>query len=169
MKIALYMAISIDGLVAKSDGDSDWVSPIDSDNFDRKIQEFGCIIVGRKTFDQYQGELYPVTEVTNIVLTSNANAAPDSQNVYYVQTPQAAIKQAEMESHRQALLIGGGTVNGSFLKEHLIDEVYISLHPLILGKGIKLFENFEKQVELELLEQQTLGKDVLQLHYRVIK
>ena len=48
------MAISVDGYVAKKDGDSDWVSPVDSVNFEQKIKETGCLIVGRRTFDQYQ-------------------------------------------------------------------------------------------------------------------
>lgn len=65
------MATSIDGYIAKKNGDSDWVSEVDAANFEQKIKEMGCIIVGRKTFDQYQGDLYPVPDVTNIVLSSN--------------------------------------------------------------------------------------------------
>ena len=163
------MAISIDGFVAKKDGNSDWVSPVDSANFEQKIKEKGCIIVGRKTFDQYQGDLYPVKGVTNILVTSNSSLKSEQDNVVYAQTPREAIKLAQGRGHNEALLIGGGTTNGLFLKEGLIDEVFLSVHPLILGSGIKLFEGVETDIKLEFLDQGGLGEGLIQLHYQVIK
>lgn len=168
MKITLYMAISIDGFIAKKDGDSDWVSPVDSANFEQKIKEKGCIIVGRRTFDQYQGDLYPVKNVTNIVVTSNSSLKSEG-NVVYVQTPSEAIKVAEERGHKEALLIGGGTTNGLFFKAGLIDEIFLSVHPLVLGSGIKLFENAETNIKLEFLDQKEFGEGLTQLHYRVIR
>jgi len=169
MKVTLYMAISIDGFIAKKDGDSDWVSPVDSANFEQKIKEKGCIIVGRRTFDQYRGDLYPVKNVLNIVLTSSSSQKSGEDNVAYAQSPSEAVKIAQEKGHEQALLIGGGTTNGLFLKEYIIDEVFLSVHPLILGDGIKLFEKVETDIKLELLDQKELGEGLMQLHYRVIK
>lgn len=163
------MAISIDGFVAKKDGDSDWVSPVDSANFEQKIKEKGCIIVGRRTFDQYQGDLYPVKNVTNIVLTSDSSLKSEKDNVVYTQSPKEAVKAVQEKGHDNALLIGGGTTNGLFLKEGLIDEVFLSVHPLILGSGIKLFESVETDIKLKFLDQKELGEGLIQLHYQVVK
>lgn len=71
MKITLYMATTIDGFIAKNDGDSDWVSPIDTDNFMAEINKRGCIIVGRTTYDQFLNDLYPIEGVINVVVTSH--------------------------------------------------------------------------------------------------
>ena len=71
------MAISADGFIAKKDGNSDWVSPVDTLNFERAIKENRCIIVGRKTFEQYKEELYPIEGVTNIVVTQNNSLKSD--------------------------------------------------------------------------------------------
>lgn len=169
MKVTLYMAISIDGFIAKRDGDSDWVSPVDSANFEQKIKEKGCVIVGRRTFDQYQGELYPVKDVTNIVLTSGPSPKAEIDNVIYAQSPSDAIKLAQTKGHDKALLIGGGITNGLFLKEGLVDEVFLSVHPLILGNGIKLFEDIETDIKLKFLDQKELGEGLTQLHYQVVK
>jgi len=169
MKVTLYMAVSIDGFIAKKDGDSDWVSPVDSTNFEQKIKEKGCIFVGRRTFDQYQGDLYPVKGVTNIVLTSDLSLKSENDDVIYAQSPSDAIKQAQEKGHDRALLIGGGTTNGLFLKEGLIDEVFLSVHPLILGNGIKLFEGIETDLKLRFIDQKELGEGLAQLHYRVVK
>lgn len=169
MKITLYMAISIDGFVAKKDGNSDWVSPVDSANFEQKIKEKGCIIVGRRTFDQYQGDLYPVKSVTNIVLTSDSSLKSEEDNVIYARSPSDAVKLAQKKGHDKALLIGGGITNGLFLREGLIDEVFLSVHPLILGDGIKLFEGVETDIKLEFVDQKELGEGLVQIYYQVIK
>lgn len=169
MKITLYMAISIDGFIAKKDGNSDWVSPLDSVNFQQKIEEKGCLIVGRKTFDQYIGDLYPVKNITNIVVTSNSSLKSKENNVFYVHTPIEAIQTGEKNGHKEALLIGGGTTNGLFLKSGLIDDIFLSVHPLILGSGIKLFENIETNIKLKLIDQRELGEGLIQLHYQVTK
>lgn len=56
-----------------------------------------------------------------------------------------------------------------FLQENLIDEIYLSLHPLSLGEGIKLFEKTEKDISLEFIEQKEMGKGLVSLHYKVVK
>ena len=55
----------------------------------------------------------------------------------------------------------------AFLKDGLIDEIYLSVHPLVLGKGIKIFEGGEVKVNLKLLGIKELKEDLVQLHYKV--
>ncbi len=169
MKTILYIATSIDGFVAKKDGDSDWVSEADTVNFERKIKEIGCVVVGRRTFDQYRGEIYPVIGVDNIVLTSKSSLGADEENVVYVKSSSEAIRVAEVRGHHRVLIVGGGTTNGLFLKEGLIDEIFLSVHPLILGSGIKLFEGVEADIKLELIDHKKYEGGLVQLHYQVIK
>jgi dihydrofolate reductase len=166
MKVTLYMAISIDGFIAKKDGDSEWVSPVDSENFEAKIKEKGCIVLGRRTFDQYRRELYPVKGVTNIVLSSKA---PDEkvEGTIFATSPREALRVAEEKGHSEVLLIGGGRTNGALLNENLIDELILSVHPLVLGEGIKLFEGSEENLDLELLHKQRLSEGLIQLYYEV--
>jgi len=167
MKVILYMAISIDGYIAKKDGDSDWVSEIDSKIFEKKIEEAGCIVVGRKTFDQFYDDLYPVEGLTNIVLTNDATRQDKNENVIFIPSPKEALQIAEQKGHNKVLLIGGGHVNGAFIQDNLIDEVFLSVHPLILGEGIKIFENFRKQVDLEFIGSKEMEEGLFQLHYKI--
>ncbi|MDP4010901.1 MAG: dihydrofolate reductase family protein [Candidatus Roizmanbacteria bacterium] len=170
MKITLYMAITADGFIAKKDGNSDWVSPVDTINFENAIEDHKCIIVGRKTFDQFQGDLYPVKGVTNIVMTSDQNIKSDIENVHYFSKPINQIGTfIAQKSHDQALLIGGGTTNASFLRAGLIEEIILSVHPLVFVDGIKLFEGTSMDINLELLSSKTLGEGLIQLKYSVKK
>ncbi len=169
MKVILYMATSIDGYIAKKNGDSDWVSEEDSENFMKSIEDAGCIVVGRKTFEQFYNDLYPVEGVTNIVLTNDETKEDKNKNVIFVPSPQKALQVAEERGHVKVLLIGGGHVNGAFIEENLIDEVLLSVHPMFFGEGIKIFEHFEKQVDLEFVSSTEMGEGLIQLHYKVQK
>jgi dihydrofolate reductase len=77
-----------------------------------------------------------------------------------------AIKQ---KGHDKALLIGGGTTNASFLNANAIDEMILSVHPLILGNGIKLFESKEVEIKLSLISEVKLEEDLIQERYKLLK
>jgi len=166
MEITLYMATSIDGFIATKDGDSDWVSDADVAIFDQHIQEKGCIILGRNTFEQYISDLYPVKGVTNIVL-STTSPTYTFDNVFVAQNPAEAVALAKEKGHTEALLIGGGKTNAAFLQAGLIDNVILSIHPLILQDGIRLFEGAEHAVTLESTGIKELGEGLVHVYYDV--
>lgn len=167
MKITLYMATTIDGFIAKSDGNSDWVSPIDTENFEAAIHEHGNIIVGSRTFKQYLNDLYPVEGVNNIVVTSSSDSIEESANVFAV-TPDVSkvIELLKSKDQEKALLIGGGKTNGLFLRARLIDEIRVVVHPLVFGNGIKLFENVEIEDSFDFVSSKELAEGLVQLKYK---
>lgn len=166
MKTTLHLALSADGFIAKPDGDSDWVSPIDSELFESRVKDAGCIIVGRKTFEQYKGELYPVEGVVNIVVTSDVDYKRD--DVMVASSPVVAVALAEEKGCTKILLAGGGRTSAAFLQAGLIDEIFFSVHPLILGQGIKPFEGKTFEKNLKLLDSRDLGEGLVELCYEVI-
>ncbi len=168
MKITLYMATTIDGYIAKTDGDSDWVSPVDTKNFAAAIEEHGNIILGSRTYKQYFGDLYPVEGVNNIVVSSDPNAVVKSDNIFVVPpNPKEIVSFLESKNQDKALLIGGGRTNGLFLQADLINEIRLVVHPLTFGRGIKLFEGVELHKNLELIESKELEEGLVQLKYAV--
>jgi dihydrofolate reductase len=162
------MATSIDSFIAKTDGDSEWVSEIDIPIFDKNIKEFGCIAMGGNTFRQFRGKYFPKKEALNIVITTKDLGTPED-GVVFAKSPSEALKIAEERGFERLLLIGGGIINGSFLKENLIDEIYLDVHPFVLGKGIKLFENFENRVNVEMISEEKLDNNQILLHYKIMK
>jgi len=169
MKVVLYMAVSIDGFIAKKDGDSDWVSETDTINFEKKVAETGCIVVGNRTFKQYKDELYPIENATNIILTSHKALKSENRDVVYAHSPADALEVASGRGQDKILLVGGGITNGLFLKDKLIDELILTVHPLLLGNGIRLFENPDCNINLQLLTQNKLAKNLIQIHYKIIR
>jgi dihydrofolate reductase len=68
----------------------------------------------------------------------------------------------------EVVIGGGSTLNAGFLEEHLIDEIYLDVEPLIFGKGIELFKDTDTETKLELLETASVSRNVIRLHYRVV-
>ncbi len=169
MQIALYVAISIDGYIAKLDKDSEWVSPVCGESFTRTINEYGCIIMGSHTFDQYRDEMYPVKGILNIVISKDGSRSSTDNDLVFVTSPESALAVSTEHGYVKALLIGGGTINASFLRDNLIDDVIVDIHPLILGQGIKVFENIEKMVRLSSANITPMAEDLVQVRYKVIK
>ena len=168
VKVILYLAISADGFIATLEGNSDWVSETDAQIFEEKAKKIGCIVVGRRTFEQFYQDIFPLEGVVNIVLSRRSSPKTKDHNVIFVSSPLKALSVAEKKGFEQILLVGGGHANAAFLQEGLIDEIFLSVHPLILGEGIKLFEDFEKLVKLKLLGSKKIA-DLVQLHYRIVK
>jgi len=169
MKVILYSAISIDGFIATNDGNSDWVSEADLPSFKAEIQKAGCIVIGRRTFQQFTGQIYPVKNVLNIVMTRSQEKQQDYDNVIFTSnTPRQVIDIAKSKGYKSVLLVGGGHLNGSFLKEGLIDEIIVDIHPLILGEGIKIFEGVEGFHNFKKISLQALDQSLLLVKYKLL-
>ncbi len=168
MKVTLYNAISADGFIATADGDSNWVSSADETYFEREMKQAGCIVVGRKTFEQFKGDLYPVDGITNFVITGNSGKEETTGNLIITkQRPKDILDAAAKIGHDSVLLVGGGITNTSFLQDRLIDEVILSVHALLLGDGISLFEGANRRVNLSKLNVTELADGLVQIRYRV--
>lgn len=169
MKTTVYCATSIDGFIATKDGDSDWVSRADTPYFEAEIKNAACIVIGGKTFRQFEGDLFPVKDIVNIVLTSDTGlAAKYPGSVFTATSPKEIIKLAKEKGYENILLVGGGNMNGAFLREGLIDEVIVDIHPLILGDGIKLFENAGVKANFEKISEQVLEDGLVLVKYKKI-
>lgn len=170
MKLTLYNAVSLDGFIARKNGDSDWVSEVDTPNFEQQIQKAGAIIVGSNTYDQYYEDIYPVDGILNLVMTRNLNARTNHENViFFVKDPKEALTFLQQKGYSEVVLVGGGRLNDSFMQAGLIDEMILTIHPLILGDGIKLFEGVKINYELSLLNKEDLAEGLVRVTYKINK
>ncbi|HUN08559.1 MAG TPA: dihydrofolate reductase family protein [Aggregatilineales bacterium] len=133
---------------------------------------FGAIVTGRRDFDVSRawGGKSPM-EVPMFIVTHH----PPAEWVYagspfnFVTTGvEAALEQAQQAAGERDVLIGGTRIVQQLLKARLLDEIHIELAPLLLGSGIRLFDQLPDLIELEpILVVDT--PSVTHLKYRVIK
>ena len=67
------------------------------------------------------------------------------------------------------MIAGGGELNGSFLRAGLVDEVVVSVIPKVIGKGVRVFEKFEDEVDLKLIESEVVEDKFVKMRYKVAK
>jgi len=169
MKLTVYMAISIDGLITCGDNDSDWVSDNDWEQFYSYIKANDAVIMGRKTMEQF-GEDFPIEGPLNIVLTNNTDLHKESDNLIILSaSPQEIIDLAVKKGLNNLLLIGGSETNKQFIEAGLVDEIVLSVHPLVIGRGLHLFGSDPLDVNLELVSTKAINNELVQIVYEVRK
>jgi len=169
MKVILYMAVSANGYIAGENDNVEWVSEDSWNSYLKKVKEIGCVIIGRKTYDLMPNDEF-VEGVRYIVLTRSAEIlSKKTSNIEFSnKEPGELLESLQKEGIKEVCICGGGEINTAFMKESLIDEMYLDVEPIVLGKGIQLFVgDFEANVEL--IDMKKLSPNEVQLHYRVKK
>ena len=161
--------MTLDGYIAKSDGDSDWVSDEDGQLFNELVRKTGCVIVGRKTYEQYKGEVFPVEGATTFVWTRHPETGEKEKGVESIAgKPEEVGKALEAKGFSTAVLAGGGITNNAFVSSGMVDEIVVTIYPMTFGEGIKLLSK-ECNLNLELVDSQTIGGGVIRQRYKVKK
>jgi dihydrofolate reductase len=147
------------------------VSEKDSQLFWELIKKVGCVVVGRTTYDQYKGNVFPVPGAMTFVWTS----APDTLAVVEGVQPIAAdtahelLLKLETKGFSEVVLAGGSKTNSAFVSEKLVDEVVANVYPVIFGRGIPLVAGNTCELALTLVENTTLDDGICRHHYMVNK
>jgi len=167
-KVILYMAISLNGIIAKSDDDTSWISKEEWDSYSLAVRTTGNLIVGHRTYGilTKQPEFSEFKDV-KLVVVAQENFQTLTQNHLVAHSPREALKL--LSDFEEVVVAGGGALNASFLDENLVDEIYIDIEPIILGKGIPLFRGKDFERNLKLLGEKKITDNEIQLHYEVLK
>jgi dihydrofolate reductase len=171
--IALYIAISLDGYIARKDGSVDWLSTVETGKTDYGYADFyqsiDALVMGRKTYQTSialsSGEwAYPGKPC--YVFTHQPQPFEQSDVFFTTAAPDRFIQEMETQGLQRVWLVGGAELTASFLKLQLIDEFILSIVPLILGEGIPLFTPPSSEVSLTLTESQQYPSGLVQLKYK---
>jgi len=173
-KITLYIATSVDGYVADTDGGVDWLEEFDdgSGNADDSFAEFfesvDCLVVGATTYEQVLtlGE-WPYGDRPTYVLTHrDLPLATDA--VELVERPVADLSTELRRQYDHVWVVGGAAIARAFLNEREIDDLRLSLVPVLLGGGIPLFDDNGVEQWLRLLDTTVGDAGVVEHHYEIV-
>ncbi|WP_406661941.1 dihydrofolate reductase family protein [Methanolobus sp. ZRKC3] len=167
--VILYIAMSLDGYIARKNGDIDWLDGDGSEpnpdfGYDEFYGSIDTVIMGRKTYDQVLtfGE-YPYKGTRGYVYTSEKRA--NNEDVIFTnENAEDLIGKLRNEEGKDIWLIGGAGIIDDFIKKDLIDEYFVTVLPCILGEGISLFKDRNPEIKLKLLKNKTVN-GMAMLHY----
>lgn len=172
--IALYIATSLDGFIATSEGGIDWLSAIETPEEDYGYKAFydsvDAIVMGRRTYDQVLGfGDWPYPGKSSYIMTHQPLTADWPEVKATAQSPSELVAILQSEGYRRVWLVGGAALATAFRAEGLIGEYILSVIPILLGEGISLFGSPGPRTELQLHSAETFGSGVVQLTYRAAK
>lgn len=172
-KISLFIAISLDGYIAKLNNDLSFLKIVEKEGEDYGYAKFtsaiDTLIVGRKTYDYVLKEIgsshYDNGERDIYVITRTPK--PNKGRVtFYTGDIAELVKKLKSENGKDIYCDGGAEVINELLKLDLIDEYIISIIPILLGNGTRLFKDGRPEQLLELISSKSFDTGLMQLHYK---
>jgi len=169
-KLILYIAMSLDGFIAKSDGDISFLSAVVQEGEDYGYSEFinsvDTVILGRKTLDKIHSMGIELPYGSRKVYVLTRTPRPDSVTVrFYTGNLSELVSTLKSKEGKHIYCDGGAETIHQLLQEDLIDELIISVIPVILGEGIRLFKGDLQEKKLHLANSKSFEKGLIQLHY----
>jgi dihydrofolate reductase len=168
----VFIAASLDGFIARADGALDWLSVVERAGQDYGYRVFfdevDALVMGRRTYDTVLGfDAWPYQGKRCIVLTHAPPAAPRADEEFHGGALAPLLERLVRQGVRR-VYVDGGVVIRQFLAERLIDDLTVSVIPVLLGGGIRLFEG-EGAAErgLRLIEARPFESGLVQLRYEV--
>ncbi|WP_088071904.1 dihydrofolate reductase family protein [Gottfriedia luciferensis] len=168
--IILYIATSLDGFIARENGEIDWLfDPSEMDyGYNEFIQKIDTVLMGRKTYDKVLtfGE-YPYKDKKSYVFTTKQKE--NDVNVEFISTDiMPFIENLKKVDGKDIWLVGGAELTKFFLKNRLIDELILFVQPTIIGSGIPLFQDIEKDQQLTLQAHKIYENGMVEVRYEWI-
>ncbi len=145
-KVILYIATSLDGYIAKPNDDLSFLSIVEQEGQDYGYADFvktvDTVIVGRKTYDKVisMGFDFPHADKDAYIITRTPRPTVGSVK-FYSGDLKTLVGKLKTESGKNIYCDGGAEMVNELLKDNLIDEFIISVIPILVGNGTKLFKD----------------------------
>ncbi|MFB9200090.1 dihydrofolate reductase family protein [Nonomuraea spiralis] len=173
-KITAGLFISLDGVVEAPDA---WHFPYFNDEMGQSVGEqmeaADAMLLGRHTYEEFAAhwphqdpEKEPLADAMNLAtkyVVSTTLTAPAWQNTELVTL--AGLAELKQRPGRNISVVGSGTLVVSLLREGLLDELNLLVHPIVVGSGKRLFDDVGTQIPLTLTTSTTFSTGVLNLIY----
>jgi dihydrofolate reductase len=171
VRAAVFLGLSVDGRIARPDGDLEWLTSrgaaAGDAGFTPFINSVDAVVMGRKTYEVIAGEdSWPYLDRPIHVLSTRLAEDVDSRITVH-RSPEAAVDALERNGHRRAYVDGGQTVRW-FLAAGLVDELTLSFVPVLIGDGPSWFGPLPGDVPLEHVRTAVLDGGMVQTTYRIV-
>jgi len=183
MKCSVYIATSVDGFIAKPDGNVDWLHTAGDLEADMGDEDMGfrafmnsvdCMIMGRKSMEMISNlnltpEQWFYGDMRIVVLSNTVERAPNNLKgkvEMYSGDLTSLVASLEKEGFKHTYIDGGKTIQ-SFINLQLVDEITLTRIPLLLGEGVPLFGKTLKEIKLEKAKAKAFANDFVQVKYLV--
>jgi dihydrofolate reductase len=164
--------MSLDGFIATKDDGLDWLSIVEKEGEDYGYtathQNTDTYIVGRKTYEtvlKLTGGSFPQAQMYKCYIMTRQNRADENGVTFYNGDIETLINELKSQEGKNIYCDGGGQIVQLLMQKDLIDEYIISIIPIILGDGKRLFLGETPQISIRLLSSKQFETGLMQLKY----
>ena len=174
MKVIVDVVVSLNGFIARDNGDEDWLPEAGWDEFLKQIDRYKNCIIGRETYElvkeKYEHDNFDEIQTKLKVIVSQKKGYSAGADYRIANSPEQAVHEVEKVGLDVAYVGGGGRLITSFFETGLVDEIRVTTVPYIISSGRPFLHrsNFE-DVRLKLLESEQHADGSLTNVYKVMK
>jgi len=172
-KVILYIATSLDGYIAKPNDDLSFLSIVEKEGEDYGYADFiktvDTVILGRKTYDWIMKQVPEFVHADKVTYVVTRTERPELGNTrFYTGDLKELLFRLKHEEGSNIFIDGGAQIVNELLRLKLIDEFIISVIPVMVGDGIRLFQEQIPELYLELYDVKHFDTGLVQLYYKRI-
>jgi len=171
IKTIVYIGTSLDGFIARKDGDIDWLVKFADDKAIHAYEEFmsriDAIVIGRNTFEKVLTfSSWPYKKKVFVLSTSIKQVAETLREEVTVLSmkPRELLRYLSGKGF-STIYVDGGKVIQDFLKCDLIDELIISKAPVLIGNGIPLFDYLDTDIQFKHMRSEVHSNGLVRSYY----
>lgn len=175
-KITLYIASSLDGFIADEDGGVEWLETFDDtyqdgesgSSYEDFFESVECLVMGANTYEQILtfGD-WPYGDRPTFITTHEDLPKKKEIITFYEGNVRALVEDTIPSEYEHIWIVGGAVLAQEFLKQDLIDEIRLSVIPVLLGDGIPLFGDSGSEQALHLMDSTAYESGIVELQYKI--
>jgi dihydrofolate reductase len=154
------MVSSLDGFIAKNDNSVSWLNSsgevyeggVSEDSAEEVIKAIDCFVLGSRTYEHALQLGWPYGDTPTVVVTNRELPSTRKSVKFYSGDLQRLVDEILAPRYRNIWLVGGAMLCESFLRLGLVDEIRLSIAPVLLGDGLRLFGNPSTETRWHLKE-----------------
>ncbi len=176
--VTIHMVSSLDGFIAKKDGDVSWMHSKDTyekgieltkEYIEEFLKSIDCYVMGSRTYEHAIKHGWPYGDVPVFVLT-NRNLKSDKKSVEFLSGDLNEVVSNKLKSEfKNIWMVGGTMLSKEFLRLGLADEINITIIPTLLGNGTLFFDYIGKEIPLHLKDVIAFKDGMIEMVYEIIK
>jgi dihydrofolate reductase len=168
-KIILQVAVSLDSRIEGPNGEIDWCFMDQDYGMNDFLKQVDTLFIGRKTYElmlrMSEKSSVEFPKFRQYIFSTTLNEVK-GDSVLIKDNIQSQVEKIKNENGKDIWLFGGGGLTTSLMNLKLVDELWLAVHPVILGGGKPLF-NIQQRVNLKLFDTKTYSTGLLFLKYAI--
>ena len=171
-RISVFIAQSLDGYIATDDDSLDWLTdaaaPGEEYGFDAFLAGIDLVAMGRSTYDVISGVQDLPYGNRPVQVFTTRHADPRAGFEFVARSPLEAVERWEGLGIR-SVYVDGGSLVSQFLAAGLVDDLTLTVVPVLLGSGKRLFHRITAQTPLRLVGSEVFPSGIVQLRYATLR